>query len=451
LAVVIKGGARGGAGKLAVHLQRTDTNERAELVEVRGLAANDIDGALAEMEAVASGARTRRPLYHASINTRADEPLTDEQRTIAVDRLEEVLGLTGQPRVIVDHLKEGKDGIERAHTHVVWSRIDLDDMTAIPDSHNYRKHEEAARALEQEFGHKRVQGAHVEREEVQRPERTPSQAEMMQAERSGMTPEEVKRQVTDLWQQTDNGQAFAAALADAGYTLARGDRRDFVVIDPAGETHSLARRVDGMKAADVRARMADVDPANLPTVAEARTQWQEQKAEKQSEVAKEEPQPVQQHKGNRHADSVAGELFGGLFHAAIGDVIMGHVIDSAVEGIAEHFGAEAGEIAHTIGEGIEQFGQAKDALELTQALTGKGHGDKEKPRQNMAGDVLSGTAVAAEKLAAPPSAPSPAPDDPRTLRRIAFQQMIEQEKAKELERKQQQDWNFGVGQRIDRD
>ena len=41
--------------------------------------------------------------------------------------------------------------------------------------------------------------------------------------------------------------------------LARGDRRDFVAIDPKGGTHSLARRIEGATAKDVRARMADVD------------------------------------------------------------------------------------------------------------------------------------------------------------------------------------------------
>jgi hypothetical protein len=80
LAVVIKGGARGGAGSLADHLQRTDTNERAELLEVRGVVAGDLLGALREMDAVASGTRCTRPFYHASINTDPTEHLTDEQR-----------------------------------------------------------------------------------------------------------------------------------------------------------------------------------------------------------------------------------------------------------------------------------------------------------------------------------------------------------------------------------
>ena len=157
--MIIKGKSVGGGKRLAVHLMRTDTNERAEVREIRGVAAENLRGALLEMEAVASGSRTTKPFYHASINTRADERLTDEQRTHAIDRLEEKLGLTGQPRVVVVHEKEGRE-----HCHIVWSRIDLDRMRAISDSHNYRKHEEVARDLEREFGHERVQGAHAERD-----------------------------------------------------------------------------------------------------------------------------------------------------------------------------------------------------------------------------------------------------------------------------------------------
>ena len=263
--MVIKGTSCAGARRLAVHLTRTDTNERAEVRELRGAAADDLRGALLEMEAVASGARTTKPFYHASINTLAHERLTDEQRARAIDRLEAELGLTGQPRAVVVHEKEGRE-----HCHIVWSRIDLERMAAISDSHNYRKHELVARELEREFGHERVQGAHIEREGKERPKRTPSHAEMLQAERTGLSPKEAKEQITELWRGTDSGRAFADALWNAGFVLARGDRRDFVVIDPAGGTHSLSRRVEGANAKDMRARMADIDASRLPSVAGAK-------------------------------------------------------------------------------------------------------------------------------------------------------------------------------------
>jgi hypothetical protein len=80
---------------------------------------------------VAAGARTTKPFYDGSINTRDYERLTDEQWMQAVDKLEAALGLTVQARVVVVHEKKG-----RKHSHIVWSRIDLDRMAAISDSHN---------------------------------------------------------------------------------------------------------------------------------------------------------------------------------------------------------------------------------------------------------------------------------------------------------------------------
>jgi hypothetical protein len=270
LAVVIKGNPRGGPAKLAVHLTRTDTNEKMRVDEIRGVAAKELDGALREMDALGAGLKTERTLYHASINTRGDERMTPEQRAAAIDRLEEKLGLTGQPRVVVEHTKK-----ERDHIHIVWSRTDLEHMRAIRCDHNYRKHEEVARELEREFGHARVQGAHAERDgpngdRVPRPERTPGHDEMQQAERSGMSPQQAKAWVTETWRATDSGKAFKSAIEEQGWTLARGDRRDFVLLDPAGNVHGLARRVEGANAADIRARMADIDRETLPGVAEVR-------------------------------------------------------------------------------------------------------------------------------------------------------------------------------------
>jgi Relaxase/Mobilisation nuclease domain len=263
--MIIKGKARGNGRQLGQYLITPGENERVEVVEVRGVAAADVPGAVLEMDAVSACARTAKPLYHASINTRSDERLSDDQRMRAVDRLERELGFTGQPRVVVIHEKKDRNGDLREHCHIVWSRIDLEHQRAIRIDHNYRKHELVARELEREFGFTRIQGAHVERD-GQRPDRTPSQWELQQSERTGLGIGRVTKTVTDVWRRTDNGASFAIALDQEGYVLARGDRRQFVVIDPMGGTHSLARRVEGAKVADVRARMADLDPAHLPSV-----------------------------------------------------------------------------------------------------------------------------------------------------------------------------------------
>ena len=273
-AVIIKGGSTSGAGRVAAHVLDGRENEQVEVKELRGVMAGDLHAALREMETAAQCAATRKPLYHASINPRAGEKLTDEQWAVAVDRLEAALGLSGQPRAVVAHVKNG-----RGHRHVIWSRIDLARGRAISDSFNFRKHEECARDLEREFSFAPVQGAHVERQGKPRPTRTPSHAEMQQSRRTGLSPQEAKATITALWNRTATGKEFAAALNGTGWSLARGDRRDFCLIDPNGEAHSLARRVDGATAKNIRVRMADLDAARLPSVEEARAAMREHQPE----------------------------------------------------------------------------------------------------------------------------------------------------------------------------
>jgi Relaxase/Mobilisation nuclease domain len=263
--VIISGGSRCNGSWFARHLRRTDENEQVRLVEIRSMAAVNIPAAFREMHFVASGTFCKNYFYHASINPRETERLTDDQWEQAVDALERNLGLEGQPRFVVEHEKEG-----RIHRHVVWSRIDADTMTAISDSFTAPIHERTARELEQAFGLEPVESCLIRDRGTPRPERGPKSWEKFRGFESGIDPDEVKAEVTALWQQCDSGKAFARALDEAGYILCRGDRRDFCIVDAAGDEHSLARRVKGVKAVDIRERMADVSRDELPTVEEAR-------------------------------------------------------------------------------------------------------------------------------------------------------------------------------------
>ena len=262
--MIISGGARSNWRFFAKHLMKAEENEHVAVAEVRGLAAQDVKEAFREMDFVASGSRAKNFFYHANMNPREGERLTPEQWEQAVDTLEKTLGLEGQARFVVEHEKNG-----RVHRHVVWSRIDPETMTAISDSQNYAKHQQAARELEQAFGLEPVQSVNLGAEGP-RPERRPKNWETFRGHQSGIDPEAMKAELTELWRQADSGKAFAAALEEHGYILARGDRRDFCVIDRAGDEHSLARRIKGAKAATIRERMADIDRDSLPSVAEAR-------------------------------------------------------------------------------------------------------------------------------------------------------------------------------------
>jgi hypothetical protein len=173
-------------------------------------------------------------------------------------------------------------------------------MTLRSDSMNYPAHERASKALELEFGHELVPGKHAKRDREKQPEfpnAAVNHAEWQQAERTGINPADRKDQITALKQASDSPQAFMRALEEQGYLLAKGERRDFVLVDEAGEVYSLSRQIHGMKAAELRAFMKGLDPAILPT-AEQAAQLQKQiqdarkqAAEKQTEPA--QPEPVQ--------------------------------------------------------------------------------------------------------------------------------------------------------------
>ena len=263
--MIVKGGSRRNVAFFARHLLRTDHNDRVSLVEIRDLAASDVRGALREMAAIASGTRVKNFLYHASLNPRDDEQLTAEQWHQATDILERHLGLTGQPRVVVEHAKEG-----RTHRHVIWNRIEADSLRAVSDALTYRKHEQAAREIEQRLAHAPVASVLVKDRSTPRPPRRPRDRESFRGAESGRSPQAITAEITALWNAASSGQAFATALAQRGYILARGDRRDFCIVDAAGDDHSLARRIAGVKAAAIRARMAAIDRDALPSVAQAR-------------------------------------------------------------------------------------------------------------------------------------------------------------------------------------
>ena len=197
--MIIKGKSRGNGAQLGRYLVTRGENEIIRVVEIRGVAAADVPGAVLEMDALAAGARTRKGLYHAHINTPVDERLIDEQRAYAVDRLEAALGLSGQPRVVVVHEKKGRE-----HCHIVWSRVSLDRMAAISDSYNYQKHEEVARELERAFGLRRVRGAYAERDGGKGPSPAQDEVEPGRAARSGLSAQQVKAEITGLWRSSSS-------------------------------------------------------------------------------------------------------------------------------------------------------------------------------------------------------------------------------------------------------
>ena len=265
--MILKGSARSGGSDLATHLLNAYDNERVELADIRGTIADDLHGAFAEFEAVASGTKAKKPLYSLSVNP--SEPLTREQYIEAVEAIENKLGLTEQPRAIVFHTKEGRE-----HCHVVWSRIDGTEMKAIHMAHDRRKLCDMAVRLAEQYGHELPEGlkAWKQREQFKKDKLEATLAENAQQKKSGITPEQRREEITAAYREADSAVAFRHALEERGYILARGDRRAFAVVDRFGDVHSLSRYLKDVSRKDMRARMKTLDPASLPSVAEAQEQ-----------------------------------------------------------------------------------------------------------------------------------------------------------------------------------
>lgn len=257
--MILKASQRGGGKQLALHLLRRDENEHVEVHEVRGFVSEDLVGAFQEAYAISKGTKCKQFLFSVSLNPPPQERVEIATFEDAIARIEESNGLTGQPRAIVFHEKEG-----RRHAHAVWSRIDADTMTAKNLPFFKNKLRDLSRELYLENGWKMPRGLMNSREADPR---NFTLAEWHQAKRAGRDARDLKSLLQECWAVSDSPAAFSQALKNRGFTLARGDRRGHVAISPEGEVFSVSRAV-GKKSKEVALRLGT--PDNLPSVADAR-------------------------------------------------------------------------------------------------------------------------------------------------------------------------------------
>ena len=225
--MILHGAQRGGAAQLAWHLQRTDENEQVEIHEMRGFVSDDLKGAFKEIEAISKGTCCQQYLFSLSLNPPATADVSIGAYEAAIDLVEQKLGLDDRPRAIVFHEKDG-----RRHAHAVWSRIDIDEMKAVQLSHSKLKLREIF------FEH----GWQMPRGLVNSAERDPTnytRAEWEMAKRARRDPRQLKETFQECWAISDGKAAFAAALKERGFTLARGDCRGYVAVDFRGEVFAI--------------------------------------------------------------------------------------------------------------------------------------------------------------------------------------------------------------------
>jgi len=268
--MIAKGNPHNDGPNLAKYLiTESEGIEHAEVAELRGFATDNIYDALALGQLMASGTRCQNPFFHVYVRLPKDEAMSREQWQQSADRIERQLGFNGQPRAMVFHLKDGDK-----HMHLVWSRIDQDDMRAIDPGLYKKKLKEISRILEKEMGLQQVRNERDPDEKTQ----PAAQDEFKESRRLKTDLKEISETIRDCWDMSDNGRSLTAALDEKGLILARGDERDFVVVDWAGGLHALSKRITGVTAKDTRDRLADIDRKKLPNVDQARASQREKEA-----------------------------------------------------------------------------------------------------------------------------------------------------------------------------
>jgi Ti-type conjugative transfer relaxase TraA len=262
--MIAKGNAHNDGAKLATYMTTGKKDERAMRWELRGFASDDIREAFRSVHVMADALpQCEQPFFHVQVRNPNGEQLTRKQWDRVANRIEAKLGLTDQPRAIAFH-EDLDTGHE--HMHIAWSRIDEETLKAIPLPFYKLRLKEVCRELEIELGLTRVTN---ERRGLAM---APLRAEYEQARRLGVDIHEIRASIRDCWEHSDNGRSFNAALNEKGLTLARGERRDFIVIDAAGGMHALGKRILGQTAGEVRDRIADIDRQKIPTVDQALAQ-----------------------------------------------------------------------------------------------------------------------------------------------------------------------------------
>jgi hypothetical protein len=290
--MIAKGNLHAHGAKLAAYLTTSYADEIAELVELRGFAATNIRDAFIDVMIQAAATKAAKPFFHAYVRAPEGEELTRDQWQTFADRLEKQLGFDDQPRAVAFH--HGADG--ESHMHIAWSRIDLASLTAIDPGLYKNKMKNLCREFEQEFGLTPV--ANERADDVKT--KSAARAEFEQSRRLGTDLKAIRNTILECWQSADSGQAFAAALDEHGFILAKGDRRDYVIIDREGGDHALSKRITGATAPETRQRMADIDRASLPSVDDAKT-MQRETLQREGHA----PEPRQDHRPAQRTEAMS--------------------------------------------------------------------------------------------------------------------------------------------------
>lgn len=253
--MIIKASERGGWRELARHLLNEQDNDIVEIDSLDGFIAGDVEGAFQEIYATSRATNCRNYMVSISLSPPAKATLDKGAFRDAAQEAMKRLGLSGQAHALIFHEKKG-----RRHAHLVVSRIDRESIKAINLSFFKDKLCDLSRELFLQHDMELPQG-HIDRALAS--DLNYTLEEHQSAKRAKRDPQTIKQALRLCWSQADDRKSFTAALNEAGFRLARGDRRGFVVVDEENNIYSLSRFLN-IKPKDLGDRLGDA--ALLPGI-----------------------------------------------------------------------------------------------------------------------------------------------------------------------------------------
>lgn len=269
-----RGSSFKGAGLYYLHDKDAFTNERVGWVHLENLATDDPEIAMRHMAFTAmhsehlkhkaggsrAGKKTiGKPVYTYSLSWSPEQqPEENNMLKMALQTLE-ILGLHEHESVIIRHTDTA-----HPHLHVLVNLVHPDTGKTVAPSMDYITFSNWAEDLERSEGkiycEQRVINNELRRENA------------LDGRQLGMVKHRDKRieqaaLIKQLFEQSDSGKAFQAALKHHKYTLANGDRRGYLLADTEGKAVNLIRQLEGYRTRDVRERFKEDLPAeSLPHI-----------------------------------------------------------------------------------------------------------------------------------------------------------------------------------------
>ncbi len=261
--VAQRGSSFKGAGQYYLHDKDKDSSERVAWTHTHNIPTEDPELAMKWM-AHTSINRDRlkqdmgvsnvgrkshnKPVYSFSLAWHPEQTPEKEHMLGSALKALEHIGLYKHEAVIVAH-----NETDHPHVHVIANLVNPENGKTLQPSNDRFKLSLWAEQYEKEHGK-----VYCSERVVNNEKRREKEYVKHREEKVNIAP-----QIQELYQQSDNGKAFQAALEEAGYTLAKGDRRGYVLVGDDGKIFSLSRQLKEQRAKDIKERLADINQDKL--------------------------------------------------------------------------------------------------------------------------------------------------------------------------------------------